>query len=159
ARREAETEVLRSQLNEAKRAAADAAKRAAEVEAKQADRKLTDAQRATILEAIEPYPGQRVTLVVPLGDADAYRYAKQFEHIFKEAKWEITGGGIAQDVYTEPVPHGIFTAISKALGDVHKAPIGAGTFMKALIELGLTKEGFSAPDVPDDNLFMRVGPK
>jgi hypothetical protein len=159
AKRKAETDALQEELNEAKRTAAEAKRRAAEVEVKQADRKLTDEQRATIIGAIRPYPGQKVILDVALGDSESYRYAKQFEEIFKEANWEISGGGVSQVVYTQPVPSGIFTAISKALGDVHRAPIGAGTLMKTLIDLGLIKEAFSAPDISGDNLLLRIGPK
>lgn len=158
-RRKADVEALQKQVAAAERATAEADKKASQAQAQQADRRLTEDQKRAILVAISPYPGQKVDLVATLGDSESFQYAEEFLSLFRAAKWEISGGGIAQAAYTGGVPVGIQVTISAAHGAAGTAPIGAGKLIIALIHLGLIKEGFSNPSVVADDALIRVGRK
>jgi hypothetical protein len=148
-RRKNEVESLQKQLSEA-------GKKVANLEARQAGRHLSDQQRQTLLAAIKPYPTQRVDLVAVANDGEAISYAQDFLSVFQAAGWNVISGGVAQATFTGDVT-GIAVTISAAHGTSGTAPFGAGRFIQAMIQLGLTSEGFNGPEVQGDDVQVRIG--
>jgi hypothetical protein len=167
--RKAETEALQrrlgdadKRLDEARQAAAAAAKKAAELEAHQADRRLTEEQKSAILVAIAPYPGNRVSLMVPIGNAEAHQYARDFEAVFRTARWEIIANSVVQAAYEQPAAHGIEAVVhseSDTVGliDITMSP-GVGALVVALKKLGLAQL-FSERGIETNIIQLRIGPK
>jgi len=149
---QAETGALQKQLSQA-------TDKVEKLERDQAPRQLSEEQKKVIIAAISPYPGQDVDLVSVMGDAEAYKYAMDFDEIFKAVKWNVQGGGISQAVYTGGVVVGVTVSISKDHGERDTAPTGAGHLMMALIQLGIIKEGFSDQSIVGDNVQVRIGRK
>jgi hypothetical protein len=160
-RRKADVDSLQEKLAAAQKAAADAAQKAKQVEARQADRRLSEEQKAAIRAAIAPYPGQKVRLAVQAGDHEAFQYAREFADIFETAKWEMSGGVVAQDFYLQPAPHGIQALVHSAqiVSGRVSVPEGIGRLVIVLQERGLITQLFSDASVESDTIFIRVGPK
>jgi len=55
-----------------------------------AARRLSASQRLTLFLAISSFSGQKVTIVVPPGNPEAYRFAQDFADVFKSAGLTVT---------------------------------------------------------------------
>ena len=160
AQHEAEATALRQEVAAANQKAAEAAQKASSVEAKQAPRHLTNAQRQALIDALKPFGGQAVDVVVPMGDNEAHSLAGEFVAVFRAAGWT-TGAndGISQAVYSGTPVRGVQVTINEQDARANKLPRGVEQLVQTLIGLRLTKMAFMNPQTASGKIEFRVGSK
>jgi hypothetical protein len=155
---------IQSQLDKLGLSVSDTHRRLAE---QQRRRRLTDAQRTAIKQAIAEFAGQKIKIFYPMNDAEASQYAGEFAEVFSQAGWEcdgIRGGFFAADF------DNVIAVASKSLvkekGEVIP-PKSLYPLVKVLMELGLSDNAGRNPlmqinlidAVEESELGFRVGPK
>jgi uncharacterized membrane protein len=151
---------LRQKLAEAQQKAEEASKQATALEAKNAPRVLSDTERRVLIDALKPFAGTKVNVVISLGDMEAKTYAGQFVEMFRAAGWDAgPSDGIAQAVYTGPPEYGIQVTVNEGEVRLGHLPPGSDSLLRTLIALGLTKGVFVNSGTPVGEIEFRVGPK
>jgi hypothetical protein len=78
-----------------------------DLEAQQIPRNLSPEQKATLIAALSPFSGQKVSLWCLISARDCNAFAEDFRSVFKEAKWnapKIDFGTVGYDVVgVEPI--------------------------------------------------------
>jgi hypothetical protein len=152
---------IQSQLDKLGLSVADTQRRMAE---QQRRRRLTDAQKSAIKQAIAPYSGQKIKILYPMNDGEASQYAQDFAAVFRDAGWQcddIRGWFFATEF------DNVVVAASNKLPAPVKPPKAIFPLVKVLMELGLTKNRGIDPlrmvnqsnDVEEDELLLRVEEK
>jgi len=166
-RHQAETEALQQQLADAQKSAEFAAKQAIDanrrtttLEAKSAPRTLSEAQRYALADALKPFAGNKVSIIIDIGDIEAKSFASQFVNVFREAGWDCgASDGITQGAGSIK-DAGIQVRITAANAHAGNFPRGTDVLLNTLVALGLTKPNiYAAPDAPPGQIEVRVGPK
>ena len=120
-----------------------------------APRHLDIDRKIALIEALKPFAGQKIEIMVPAGDSEASDYATEFEAIFKAAGWNASGG-ISQGMFTVP-QRGVTPMISDRDKD---APSPAATRLaEAFNSLGLSEGAAVNPQVARGSLRLLVGSK
>jgi len=131
----------------------------------QRQRHLTPEQSKAIKEAIAPYAGQTVSVCYPVGDAEASRYAREFERVFQDAGWVC---GKFKGYYFAADFENVITAISKDRDPtINPKPKALYPLTKVLMELGLSDNRGLDPlekanlvgGITVDEISLRVGVK
>ena len=122
ARRAKEVAQLKEQL-------AEADKKSALLLEQQTPRRLSTEQKQSLIAALSPFPGQKISLVCLMNDTEGMQLSEDFSEVFKAAHWDY-GGGCNQVVYTGPQPRGVYVF---ADGTVTKCP--SQNFLKLLNRL------------------------
>lgn len=121
---------------------------------------LSDAQKQSLLLAMTPYAGQKISFACNSGDLEADARAREFRAIFVRAGWKILGGDNVQAVVV-PAPVGINIYVNREELSAGKAPAAAIALAKALLQLGIAKGGtltsLTQPDLPPDMIGFFVG--
>jgi hypothetical protein len=160
AQRDAETAQLQRKLAEAQKAAEEAGKKAASVEQAAAARHLTESQRSAISNAIAPFSGKAIDIVIPMGDNEAKSFAAEFVAVFRKAGWDAgQNDGINQAVWTGPPTIGVQVTLNQNEASANRLPPGAEPLIRALIAVGLTEGGYVNPGTAPGKIELRVGSK
>jgi hypothetical protein len=121
---------------------------------------LTAAQRQSLLLAMTPYAGQKISFACNSGDLNADARAREYRAILAKAGWTIVGGDNVQAVLV-PAPVGINIYVNREELNAGRAPGAAVALAKALMELGITRGGtitsLNEPDLPPDLIGFFVG--
>jgi hypothetical protein len=125
-----------------------------------ANRHLTDAQKASLLAAVSPLPGHKISVTIPLGNAEAKSYGMEFVEIFRKARWVgVEGAGLNQAIWDKD-PNGIEVTVNLADARAGKVPPDAIMLLNTLTGLGLTpKNIFANPGLPPGETEIRIGIK
>jgi TolA-binding protein len=121
---------LKGQLTEAE-------KKVADLQKVQPQRRLTQPQKDALFAAMNPFPGQKISIDCIMGDIYGKEVAQDFVEIARKAKWDDGGGtGFSQSVYTQD-PAGILVFINNVEADAHRATSGITALVQTLANLSL----------------------
>ena len=150
-----------AEITEFQARVAAAEKAAAEAKKQQAQRRLEEFEKQTLIAALSPYPGQKIIIASTWGDNEAKTYRNDFVEVFDAAKWDHDGpNGIHESLYTEPI-----TRIAVSLPPApEKGKVVLTEAIKVLIDtlikLNLldTKQAYTTGnDVPPGSVALIVG--
>ncbi len=130
-----------------------ASKREGHLRAAAAERRLTEAQRNDLVQALSAHRGQKVLILFAVGDFEARQYAQDFDSMFRQAGWVVFGPkasvpfGMELRYFLPPQQSPTWSA-ARALDD-------------ALVKGGTEIIAIHNPDAkqPPDILYLEVGPK
>jgi hypothetical protein len=130
ARHASEIGGLKSQLSEAD-------KKVAELEAKQPQRRLKQTEKDTLIAALRPFAGQKISITCIMGDIYGKELAEDFVSVMRAANWDDGGGiGINQVVYMQD-PEGIILLINQGDASAQRATPGITALTQTLAQLHL----------------------
>jgi hypothetical protein len=153
ARRKTEVERLQTQLSEAD-------KKVTELQIQQEPRKLTPEQKRALIAVLTPFRGEKIDIVISIGDNESKLFAAEFVSLFREAGWDAgQNDGINQAVYTGVVTPGIQVTLNQTEAQSGRLPRGAEELTRALMALGLAEGAFTNPQTSAGKIEFRVGPK
>jgi hypothetical protein len=152
--KEHDTEVgtLRQQLS-------DANNKIAALESKKAERRLSPDETHTLISAISPFPGQKISITYLSGDSYGKALAADFVTVMKGANWDYGGGEGAAPGLFEREPEGIALLINDADATAHKASGGILALVRALLDLHLISTPLLTgnKDVPAGAIQLVIG--
>jgi hypothetical protein len=150
-----------NQLAELQRKLSDAESQLAELKHKQAQKRLSDDERKSLIDALAPFAGQKVAVAFRLGDEDGKVLAEDFVAVFKAANWNYGGetGLSVQRWDRDPV--GVEIALNEADARAGRIPNGIGALINAVRKLRLTYDNtiYMSRDVPAGQAVVKVGRK
>lgn len=129
------------------------------LEQKLAPRHLGDEQAKTIADAIRAFPGQPITIVAPMGDAEAEAYAAEFILMFRAAGWNPGVANLPDLAVFTPSPTGLLLAINKEDSDAHTPPPSAMPLLEVFNSLGLVTSAKVEKIAPKGSILLIVGTK
>lgn len=145
-RRRAELEgaVLQDQVAAARReleqkdrelaaANAEAQRKLAELESRQAPRRLTPPNSATLHSRLRGQHAVAVNVTVPLGDGEALQLANDLYQVLKRAGWRVDPDAVTQNMAQGALPAGVHVVV----GDWRNPPQGAAALADALAAIGI----------------------
>jgi len=113
-----------------------------------APRRLSSEQRTVMVPILRRATTQQFSITCAMGDGESYAYAQDFESLLIDAGWVDQAGGIAQCVWTGPVP-GVFISVREGISALYEAPPGLGVLIDALaasgIDISTTIHGHKEP--------------
>jgi hypothetical protein len=131
-----------------------------DLEARQIARHLSPEEKTTLIAALSPFGGQKVSIWCLVSAWDCDVFAEEFRSVFREAKWDaprIEVGTADYDVVgIEPI---LNEQLLNPLLTI-KPPIPAVVALaQTLYQLKLTKTNVinRHPDVPMDTILIRIG--
>jgi len=115
----------------------DANNKVAALESKKAERRLSQDEMHTLIAAINPFPGQKISIECMAGDIYGKALAGDFVSVMKDAGWDYGGGdGVSQGIFQRE-PEGIAVLTNDADVTAHKASGGVFALVHALLDLHL----------------------
>lgn len=165
---EAQTDAIRRDLaqaredaDNAKREASAANQRSHSIEQRVAQRHLSPAQRQALLQAIQPFAGQKVSVHVMQGDLEAQTFAGDFVSLFRTAGWtgDVSAGDGINFGMGGPVIRGIEVSVSAQDADAGKVPSAFEPLVRTLMQLGLTSGRYKNPNLAPGAINVHVGTK
>lgn len=161
ARRTTEVETLRQQLSEAQKRAADAGAEAKKPHQDVAPRRLSDHEKETLVFALSPFSGQRITFKSVLGDAEGRRFIEDFIATFRRAHWSFDDKADVSQAVFDGQPVGVQVTVNAHDAQAGRVPPSAAEFVRALDKLGVTAGHtlFASPQVPSGAIELVVGTK
>lgn len=142
---------------------ADADKKVAELQQQQAPRRLTNAQKQTLIAALAPHKGQKITLLTILGDGEAKRFLEDFIAVLDAAGWDHNGdAGILYGNFggtNDPI--GVIVLLNAATAAQKRGPLAVLPLTQALAGIGLVKANDVTPsnDVKPGDIGLVIGRK
>lgn len=116
-------------------------------------RRITDEQRARLVELLRKVPKGPVIVRSVMGDAEGNALAEQIDAIFKVAGW--TTDGVTYSAYSGGNPTGLFGAVQSAA----TAPTHATSIQQVFDAVGIPLPGTENARVPANTLEIVVGIK
>jgi hypothetical protein len=164
AQRAGEVDALRRQLADAQSRAASAVSAAIEARKPHGDaalRRLTDHEKETLLFALSPFAGQRVTFKSVLGDAEGKRFIEDFIVTLRRARWSFDDKADVSQAVFDGQPVGVQVTVNAHDAEAGKVPPAAAEFVRALDKLGVTVGHtlFASPQIPAGSIELVVGTK
>ncbi|MDZ4077532.1 hypothetical protein [Hydrocarboniphaga sp.] len=125
-RHAAEAEKFRNELMSAQKASEEANNRAANLEGRVASRTLSVPEKNTILDVLAQFPGEQISIWVPMGASEAISYALEFVALFRQANWKgVENYGLNQALWSGQPPVGLTVFVSKKDVDSNSIPASA----------------------------------
>ena len=143
----------------------DAAKRLnekiADLATKQADRRLTDEQKRTLIAALSPFHGQKVVIWTILGNSECKRFLEDFTEIFDKIGWDYDHGNRVFYGNYASDPVGVAIAVNKTLKDQHKVLSVVTPLTETLASFGLVPPKTVSPtdEVRPEEVGLVIGRK
>jgi hypothetical protein len=125
---DSEVGTLRQQLSAANN-------KIAALESKKAERRLSPDETHTLISAINPFPGQKISITYLSGDSYGKELADDFVAVMKGANWD-SGEGASPGLF-EREPEGIVLLINDTDATAHKASGGVLALVRTLLDLHL----------------------
>jgi hypothetical protein len=134
---------------------------AAQVKASTAQRVLSSAQKQTLVAALSPFAGQKVTIQTVIGDSDGDRYKADFLEVLRAAKWSFNEGTDVSQAVIMPTPLGVQVTINQDDAQSGRVLNSAYEFMHTLHKLGITQTEtmFVNKQVPSGIVNLVIGTK
>ncbi|GAC1044253.1 hypothetical protein thsrh120_42570 [Rhizobium sp. No.120] len=124
-----------------------------------APRHLGDEQAKVIADAIKSFRGQSITIISPIGDAEAEAYAAEFILMFKNAGWNPGTADLPDLAVFTPSPTGLVLAINKEDSDARTPPPSAMPLLEVFSSLGLVSSAKAEKIAPKGGILLIVGTK
>jgi hypothetical protein len=139
----------------------DAENKLAALEQKQSQKHLSQEQQRFLIEALRPFPGQKVSIASIQGDDEGEKIAQEFVSVFEAAGWDHHGedGVTTQEWPRDPVGVEVVLNENDARGD--KIPPGVAGLINAVRKLGLVYDStiYMDNDVPEGQALVKIGKK
>jgi hypothetical protein len=133
-------------------------RRLEEARKEQAPRRLTPDQQATLIAALSPFRGQKITIWFVMGNTESKDFASDFDSVIRRAGWD-DGGGVNQATYGGPDPVGVEVFVKEATPD-NEPPALVGLVV-TLAKMGLMpgRNVDVDADLPIDTIKLSIGAK
>jgi hypothetical protein len=141
---------------------AEANRKTAELEQQQAPRRLSEAQKQTLITALSPYRGQKISLLTILGDAECKQFLQDFMDVLDAAGWDHNGGnGILYSMFQGNDPVGVAVLVSEQEAAAKRGPPGVMPLIENLAAFDIVppKRIFSNPTVAVGEIKLVIGKK
>lgn len=115
-------------------------------------RRITDAQRARLTQALKKSPKGQVQIASPIGDSEAQLFARQIREIFESSGW--TGIKFTYNIFK-----GTPVGLSLNVRDGNKVPLFAEMLLQAFESSDIPVIGAYMPELPDETVEILVGMK
>lgn len=139
----------------------DTENRLAALERTQSQKHLSAEQKRYLIEALRPFPGQKVSIASIRGDDEGLLLVQEFVSVFEAAGWDHHGeaGITTQDWPRDPV--GIEVVLNEDDARADRIPPGVAGLINAVRALGLVYDGtvYMDNDVPAGQALLKVGKK
>ncbi len=132
--------------------AARAEKELIEVQERIKPRRITDTQRAKLIQALKPVPKGPIGLTTTMGDGEARMLAGQIQAILKAAGWEDVH--ISQALFNKPM-----VGVMIEFHDLNKIPPFAVPLLDAFYSNDISKTLVYNSEVPEGKIIIIVGMK
>jgi len=132
--------------------AARAEKELVEIQERIKPRRITDAQRATLIKALTNAAKGPVTIATPIGDAEAQMFARQIREILESSGWKSVR-------FTQNLFKGTPVGLSVNVRDGNKVPFYAEMLRQAFESSGIPIYGAYNPELTDEAVQLLVGMK
>jgi hypothetical protein len=131
----------------------------AALESKKAERRLSADEMHTLISAISPFPGQKISITYLTGDGYGKDLADDFVAVMKDANWDYGGGQGAAPGRFEREPQGISLLINDADATAHKASAAILALVRTLLDLHLISTPLLTgnKDVPAGAVQLVIG--
>jgi hypothetical protein len=139
----------------------EAENKLAALEQKQSQKHLSQEQQRFLIEALRPFPGQKVSIASIRGDDEGEKIAQEFVSVFEAAGWDHHGeaGVTTQEWPRDPVGVEVVLNENDARGD--KIPPGVAGLINAVRKLGLVYDStiYMDNEVPEGQALVKIGKK
>ena len=133
----------------------------ASLQSPQAPRRMTAEQQQTLIKALSPFKGQKVTTTSVIGDEEGDVFARDFQTVFNAAGWDHGSHERVEHRFITPTPIGVMVAMNE--GEAHAGRImpSVETLISVLQQLGITSRGelLVNPQVPVGEINLIIGNK
>ena len=121
-------------------------------------RRLTANEKDSLVEALRPYAGQKVTIAAIAGDDDDKVYASDFVEVLQAAGWEhpnVTYRHWDRD------PVGVEITLNEADGRAGRVNVAIGALINVVRKLGLTEGNtiYMNGEIPAGEALIKIGKK
>ena len=139
----------------------EAENKIAELEKLQAQKRLSEDQRRFLIEALRPFPGQKVAVASILGDDEFKVFAQDLVSALQAAGWDHSGdtGVFSQQFPRDPI--GVEVTLNENDARAGNIPAGIGALINATRQLGLVYDNtvYMGSEVPSGQALLKVGKK
>jgi hypothetical protein len=139
----------------------EAENKLAELERAQSQKRLSEAQRRFLIDALRPFAGQKVSIASIKGDDEGLILAQDFVSVFEAAGWDHHGeaGVTTQEWPRDPV--GIEVVLNENDARADKIPEGVAGLINVVRKLGLVYDNtvYMDNEVPEGQALLKVGKK
>jgi len=139
----------------------EAENKVAELQKLQAQKRLSEDQRRFLIEALRPFPGQKIAVASILGDDESKVFAQDLVSALEAAGWDHGGdaGVFAQQFPRDPI--GVEVTLNEEDARGGKIPAALGALINATRQLGLVYDNtiYMGSDVPSGQALLKVGKK
>jgi hypothetical protein len=139
----------------------DAENKLAVLEQKQSQKHLSQEQQRFLIEALRPFPGQKVSIASIRGDDEGEKLAQDFVSVFEAAGWDHHGedGVTTQEWPRDPV--GVEVVLNEDDARADKIPAGVAGLINAVRKLGLVYDStiYMDNEVPEGQALVKIGKK
>jgi hypothetical protein len=139
----------------------EAQNRLAELERTQSQKHLSLEQKRFLIEALRPFPGQKVSIASIRGDDEGLTLAQEFVSVFEAAGWDHHGeaGVSIQEWPRDPV--GVEVVLNENDARSDKIAPGVAGLINVVRQLGLVYDNtvYMDNDVPEGQALLKVGKK
>lgn len=139
----------------------DTENKLAALEQKQSQKHLSQEQQRFLIEALRPFPGQKVSIASIRGDDEGEKIAQEFVSVFEAAGWDHHGedGVTTQEWPRDPV--GVEVVLNEDDARADKIPPGVAGLINAVRKLGLVYDStiYMDNEVPQGQALVKIGKK
>jgi hypothetical protein len=149
------------QLAELRRKLDDTEKQLAAFQRKELQKRLSEQEKKLLIEALAPFPGQKVTIAARLGDEDGKALAEDLVAVFDAARWIHDGNGGISVQRWDRDPVGVEITLNEADARAGRISSGIGALINAVRKLGLSYDNtiYMNRQVPSGRALVKVGRK
>ena len=129
-----------------------------ELKKQQALRRLSYDEKRTLIAALRPFRGQKISIAAIYGDDDAKNYAEDLVQALDAAGWALDKTGITFQRWNR-TPVGVEVTLNEADARAGRVSAGTGALINVVRQMGLVDGNsvFMNPDVPAGEVQLRVG--
>jgi hypothetical protein len=129
------------------------------VEQQQAPRRLSAEQQRTLINALSPFPGQKIRISALMGNTESIDLANDFVFVVREASWDDDTGMVLYMPAGPPLT-GVEMIMNTEVRDAGVPP-AARALVDALIQVGILsgRNIRVKPEVPSGTIILNVGVK
>jgi hypothetical protein len=121
-------------------------------------RRLTANEKDSMVEALRPYAGQKVTIAAIAGDDDDKVYAGDFVEVLQAAGWEYPNVTYR---HWDRDPVGVEITLNEADGRAGRVNVAIGALINVVRKLGLTEGNtiYMNGEIPTGEALIKIGKK
>jgi hypothetical protein len=150
-----------SQLAELRRKLTETEAQLAALQRKEMQKRLSEDEKKLLIDALAPFPGQKITIAARLGDEDGKALAEDLVAVFEAARWKHDGNGGISVQRWDRDPVGVEITLNEADARAGRISSGIGALINAVRKLGLSYDNtiYMNRQVPSGQALVKVGRK